>query len=80
MMHAAKIASFESRCFAGYVVPTYCDSQIAKAIGYGADRKPATETRLRALDRVVMTGIGSKRAAAAALVDSADIAKGEADD
>jgi acetyl-CoA carboxylase biotin carboxylase subunit len=52
----------DSHCFAGYLVPPFYDSLIAKILVRGADREAAIEAMERALDTMVIGGIRTTRA------------------
>ncbi|MCC6544459.1 MAG: acetyl-CoA carboxylase biotin carboxylase subunit [Nitrospirae bacterium] len=47
----------DSAAYAGYTVPQYYDSVIAKLIAYGEDREEAIDKMCRALDEYVIEGI-----------------------
>ena len=47
----------DSHLFAGYEVPTYYDSLLAKVIAWGRDRAEAIARMQRALDELTITGI-----------------------
>lgn len=47
----------DSHCYAGYVVPPYYDSMIAKLIVHAPSRRKAIDRMLRALDEFVVEGI-----------------------
>ncbi len=49
----------DTQCYAGYTVPMYYDSLLAKLIVYGRDRAEALERMRHALDRFVIAGIGN---------------------
>jgi acetyl-CoA carboxylase biotin carboxylase subunit len=47
----------DTHAYAGYKIPPYYDSLLAKLITYGADRHEAIQRMLRALDEFVVEGI-----------------------
>jgi acetyl-CoA carboxylase biotin carboxylase subunit len=47
----------DSHCYAGYLVPPYYDSLLAKVITSGADRSQAIERMRSALDRFIISGV-----------------------
>lgn len=47
----------DSHCYAGYVVPPYYDSLLAKLITHGPERGAAVEKMLEALEKFVVAGI-----------------------
>lgn len=47
----------DTHAYAGYKIPPYYDSLLAKLITYGADRKEAIQRMLRALDEFVIEGV-----------------------
>jgi acetyl-CoA carboxylase biotin carboxylase subunit len=49
----------DSHVYAGYEIPPYYDSMIAKIIAHGADRQEALERMRRALDECVIEGVPS---------------------
>ena len=49
----------DTHCYAGYTVPLYYDSMLAKLIVYGCDRTEALERMRRALDQFSVSGIGT---------------------
>jgi len=49
----------DTHCYAGYVVPPFYDSMLAKLIVYGFDRAEALERMSRALARFTITGVDS---------------------
>ncbi len=49
----------DTHCFAGYRVPPYYDSLLAKVIAHGADRAQAIERMLAALERFEITGVAT---------------------
>ena len=49
----------DTHCYAGYTVPLYYDSMLAKLIVYGCDRTEALERMRRALEQFSVTGIGT---------------------
>lgn len=49
----------DTHCYAGYEVPVYYDSLLAKLIVYGSDRTEAVERMQAALDRFTISGIGT---------------------
>ena len=49
----------DTHCYAGYRVPMYYDSMLAKLIVYGSDRKEALERMQRALQQFSVSGVGT---------------------
>ncbi len=49
----------DTHCYAGYTVPLYYDSMLAKLIVYGCDRAEALERMRRALEQFSVSGIGT---------------------
>ena len=49
----------DTHCYAGYAVPMYYDSMLAKLIVYGRDRTEALERMRRALEQFSVSGIGT---------------------
>jgi len=49
----------DTHCYAGYAVPMYYDSMLAKLIVYGRDRTEALERMPRALEQFSVSGIGT---------------------
>jgi acetyl-CoA carboxylase, biotin carboxylase subunit len=49
----------DTHCYAGYTVPLYYDSMLAKLIVYGCDRTEALERMRRALEQFSVSGIGT---------------------
>jgi acetyl-CoA carboxylase biotin carboxylase subunit len=49
----------DSHCYAGYTVPIFYDSMLAKLIIYGRDRAEAVERMRRALEQFSVSGIGT---------------------
>ncbi len=49
----------DSHCYAGYTVPMFYDSMLAKLIVYGSDRAEAVQRMQRALERFSVVGIGT---------------------
>jgi acetyl-CoA carboxylase biotin carboxylase subunit len=49
----------DTHCYAGYRVPIFYDSMLAKLIVYGSTRAEAVERMRRSLERFVVTGIGT---------------------
>jgi acetyl-CoA carboxylase biotin carboxylase subunit len=49
----------DTHCYAGYTVPIFYDSMIAKLIVYGHDRAEAIERMRRALEQFTIGGIGT---------------------
>ena len=47
----------DSHCYAGYKIPPYYDSMIAKLIVHGSDRREALERCSRALNEFVIDGV-----------------------
>ncbi len=47
----------DSHCYAGYLVPPYYDSLLAKVITSGADRSQAIERMRSALDHFIISGV-----------------------
>ena len=49
----------DSHCYAGYTVPMFYDSMLAKLIVHGSDRAEAVQRMQRALERFSVVGIGT---------------------
>ena len=49
----------DTHCYAGYKIPMYYDSMLAKLIVYGTDRTEALERMHRALSRFSIGGVGT---------------------
>jgi acetyl-CoA carboxylase biotin carboxylase subunit len=49
----------DTHCYAGYTVPMYYDSMLAKLIVYGSDRAEALERMRRALEQFSVSGVGT---------------------
>ncbi|MCP4549038.1 MAG: acetyl-CoA carboxylase biotin carboxylase subunit [bacterium] len=49
----------DTHAYAGYVIPPFYDSMIAKLIAYGANREEAIDRMRRALDECVVDGVPS---------------------
>ncbi|MBI4290687.1 MAG: acetyl-CoA carboxylase biotin carboxylase subunit [Betaproteobacteria bacterium] len=49
----------DTHCYAGYKIPMFYDSMLAKLIVYGTDRTEARERMLRALSRFSIGGVGT---------------------
>lgn len=49
----------DTHCYAGYRVPIFYDSMLAKLIVYGSTRAEAVQRMRRSLERFVVTGIGT---------------------
>lgn len=49
----------DTHCYAGYAVPMYYDSMLAKLIVYGFDRTEALERMRRALQQFSVSGVGT---------------------
>jgi acetyl-CoA carboxylase biotin carboxylase subunit len=49
----------DTHCYAGYTVPIFYDSMLAKLIIYGRDRAEAVERMRRALEQFSVSGIGT---------------------
>ena len=49
----------DTHCFAGYCVPPYYDSLLAKVIAHGSSRARAIERMMAALERLEITGIAT---------------------
>jgi acetyl-CoA carboxylase, biotin carboxylase subunit len=47
----------DTHCYAGYLVPPYYDSLLAKVITHGADRRQALERMSAALERLEVSGV-----------------------
>ena len=47
----------DSHAYAGYTIPPYYDSMIAKLVTHGKDRRDAMDRMVRALDEYMITGI-----------------------
>ena len=63
----------DTHCFAGYAVPTYYDSLLAKLICHGTDRSAALTLAARALDAFVIEGVETTLALHRALVRHPDV-------
>jgi acetyl-CoA carboxylase biotin carboxylase subunit len=53
---AGPFVRIDSHCFAGYLVPPYYDSMLAKLIVWGPDRDTALSRARRSVDEFVVTG------------------------
>jgi len=49
----------DTHCYAGYTVPMYYDSMLAKLIVYGGDRAEALQRMRRALEQFSISGVGT---------------------
>ena len=49
----------DTHCYAGYRVPIFYDSMLAKLIVYGSTRAEAVQRMRRSLERFVVTGVGT---------------------
>jgi len=54
---ADPLVRVDSHCYAGYVVPPFYDSLLAKIIVHGADRREAIERMQTALSRFLIAGV-----------------------
>jgi acetyl-CoA carboxylase biotin carboxylase subunit len=66
----------DTHCYAGYNVPIYYDSLLAKLIVYGVDRPDALSRASRALRRFRIGGIDTTAAFAAFVLDSPEFSEG----
>ena len=64
---------------AGYRIPTYYDSMIAKVIAHGADRAAAIEAMRGALDALVIEGVPTTRGLHRAIMDDPTFGSGDYD-
>ena len=62
----------DTHCFAGYTVPPFYDSMLAKLVVCGDDRHAAIEGMLSALDRFVVEGVHTTLAFSRAIVSDDD--------
>ena len=67
----------DTHCYAGYTVPIFYDSLLAKLIVYGVDRPDALGRASRALGRFKIGGIDTTAAFAAFVLDSPEFSKGK---
>jgi acetyl-CoA carboxylase biotin carboxylase subunit len=67
----------DSHLYAGYVVPPYYDSLLAKIMAWGRDREEAITRARRALDECVIEGITTNLAFQRALLDDPRFRRGE---
>jgi acetyl-CoA carboxylase biotin carboxylase subunit len=66
----------DTHCYAGYNVPVFYDSLLAKLIVYGVDRPDALTRASRALRRFKIGGIDTTAAFTAFVLDSPEFSKG----
>ena len=66
----------DTHCYAGYMVPMYYDSMLAKLIVYGSDRAEALERMRRALQQFSVAGVGTTLAFLQFVMGHADFAAG----
>ncbi len=69
----------ESHLYAGYEIPPYYDSLLAKIVVWGMDREEARKRMLRALDEVVITGVPHLVPFHKAVLSSRQFIKGDFD-
>jgi len=67
----------DTHIFAGYMVPRYYDSLLAKVIAWGEDRNQATERLAGALDEFRIQGIKTTAALCATIVRSGRFRRGD---
>ncbi len=67
----------DTHCHAGYTVPPYYDSLLAKLIVYGSDRAEAMERTRRALDRFSISGVGTTIGFLRSVMDNPDFVAGK---
>lgn len=67
----------DTHCYAGYAVPMYYDSMLAKLIVYGCDRAEALERMRRALEQFTVSGIGTTLAFLHFVMGHPDFAAGK---
>jgi acetyl-CoA carboxylase biotin carboxylase subunit len=67
----------DTHCHAGYTVPPYYDSLLAKLIVYGRDRAEAMERTRRALDRFSISGVGTTIGFLRSVMDNPDFVTGK---
>ena len=67
----------DTHCYAGYTVPLYYDSMLAKLIVYGCDRTEALERMRRALEQFSVSGIGTTLAFLHFVMGHPDFAAGK---
>jgi len=67
----------DTHCYAGYTVPMYYDSMLAKLIVYGCDRAEALERMRRALRQFSVTGVGTTLAFLHFVMGHPDFAAGK---
>jgi pyruvate carboxylase subunit A len=67
----------DSGVYAGYTIPPYYDSMIAKLVVWGADRKEAVERGRRALFEYFIAGVKTNIPLHLALTDSPDFVAGK---
>jgi acetyl-CoA carboxylase biotin carboxylase subunit len=49
----------DTHCYAGYNIPIFYDSMLAKLIIYGSNRAEAVDRMRRALEQFSITGVGT---------------------
>ncbi|MCC6949515.1 MAG: acetyl-CoA carboxylase biotin carboxylase subunit [Bradyrhizobiaceae bacterium] len=69
----------DTHCYAGYSVPIFYDSLLAKLIVHGVDRPDALARASRALRRFRIGGVGTNAAFAAFVLDSPEFSEGRLD-
>jgi acetyl-CoA carboxylase biotin carboxylase subunit len=67
----------DTHCYAGYIVPMYYDSMLAKLIVYGRDRTESLERMRFALDKFSIFGVGTTLAFLRFAVGHPDFASGK---
>ena len=67
----------DTHCFAGYSVPPYYDSLLAKLIVYGADRKEAVRRMRQSLERFTVRGVDTTLPFLKHVFDQGAFAKGK---
>jgi acetyl-CoA carboxylase biotin carboxylase subunit len=71
-----ELARTDSHCHAGYAVPPFYDSLLAKLIVHGEDRSAAIERMLAALDAFEIEGTATTRDFSRAIVADGDFRAG----
>lgn len=69
----------DSHLFAGYLMPPYYDSLLAKLIVWGGDRSEAMLRMRRALDELKISGVETNLAFQRGLVESRQFSEGSYD-
>jgi acetyl-CoA carboxylase biotin carboxylase subunit len=67
----------DTHCYAGYTIPMYYDSMLAKLIVYGCDRTEALERMRRALEQFTVSGVGTTLAFLHFVMGHPDFAAGK---